>query len=87
MKKKLVKLINNERVNSKLVSEKACSTDASDYCVYIDMADCTTDALDHCYKDYAACHEGADDVCTYNYDYSDNCIGVGVEDTESEFQN
>ena len=42
MSKKVIKLINNERVNAKIASQKACSGGATDICVYQDNADCAT---------------------------------------------
>ena len=39
---------------------------------------CTTYAYDVCGKDYAACYDGADDVC-YNIDTT-VCYGPGAED-------
>ena len=82
MSKKMIRLINNERINTKIASQKACSTGADDHCVYEDNAHCTTYAYDYCHKDYAACRNGADDVCYANYDYT-VCVGPGTEDSES----
>ena len=39
---------------------------------------CTTYAYDVCGKDYAACYDGADDVCSYTD--TTVCFGPGVED-------
>ena len=82
MSKKFIKLINNERVNANITSQKACSGGATDICTYDDNAHCTNYALDVCDKDYAACRNGADDVCGAYYDYS-VCVGPGVEDSQS----
>ena len=79
---KIIKLINNERIDQKIISAKACEYPyaASDYCVSnaYDYAHCTTYAQDLCGKDYAACYDGADDICS-NIDTT-VCNGPGVED-------
>ena len=83
MTKKIIKLINNERLNTQFASKKACEdSTATDVCTSIDAAHCTTYAYDYCSKDYAACYAGADDTCSY---YSDHtvCNGPGAEDNES----
>ena len=82
--KKFIKLVNNERINSKIQSQKAtayCSVGAEDHCGEFDQAACTAYALDKCAKyDLAACVEGAHDYCeTYNYD-TKACFGVGQID-------
>lgn len=82
MSKKLIKLINDERLNAKITSAKAdCSGGAVDICTVsnYDNADCSTYAYDKCGKDYSACYDGADDVCT-NVDADTPCSGAGVED-------
>ena len=86
MSKKLIKLINNERSNAKVLSKKAydhayCDSTSSDTCVYIDNAACSVYATDECNKDYAACMEGAWDVCE-NYRDTDLCIGAGTMDAD-----
>ena len=82
MKKKLITLINNERTNIAINSAKAqdlCTVGAEDTCyTNVDHAHCTTYAYDYCGKDYAACYDGADDVC-YNTDTT-VCSGAGAED-------
>ena len=82
MKKKLITLINNERTNIAINSAKAqdlCTVGAEDACyTNVDHAHCTTYAYDYCGKDYAACYDGADDVC-YNTDTT-VCFGPGAED-------
>ena len=82
MKKKLISLINNERTNIAIHSAKAsgnCTVGAEDTC-YTDEnhAQCTTYAYDVCGKDYAACYDGADDVCYYTD--TTVCFGPGAED-------
>ena len=82
MKKKLISLINNERTNIAINSAKAqdhCTVGAEDTCYTNENhAHCTTYAYDYCGKDYAACYDGADDVC-YNIDTT-VCYGPGAED-------
>lgn len=92
MSKKLIKLINNERINLSIKSQKAvelddnahCKDDSVDICTYIDNAACSTYATDECSKDYAACMEGAWDICTAVYRDTDLCIGAGVTDIEEK---
>ena len=82
MKKKLISLINNERKNIAINSAKAsygCTDGATDYSYTgVNHAFCTTYAYDVCGKDYAACFDGADDVCSYTD--TTVCFGPGVED-------
>ena len=90
MSKKLIKLINNERINLSIKSQKAvepddnahCKDDSVDICVYVDNAACSIYANDQCGKDYAACMEGAWDLCTAVAKDVDLCIGAGVADIE-----
>ena len=90
MSKKLIKLINNERMNLSIKSQKAvednaiCKPDSEDICTYIDNAACSVYATDKCGKDYAACMEGAWDICTAVYRDTDLCIGAGVSDIEEK---
>ena len=79
MKKRFIKLINDEKLSKKLTSAKACTEGARDYCpVPEDYADCTTYALDSCRKeDHAACYDGADDTCSIDHTV---CFGPGAED-------
>lgn len=80
--KKTVKLINNERINYAILSNKAngCIGGALDICDRIDVSKCDTYAYDYCTKeDRASCDAGAKDICTYDYD-SHNCSGPGAED-------
>ena len=82
--KRFIKLINNERINSRIQSKKAdatCSVGADDYCGQYDQAACTAYALDKCARyDLAACVEGAHDYCeSYTYD-TEACVGPGVTD-------
>lgn len=88
MSKMFIKLINNERTNLSIKSQKAaednafCKADSVDTCAHIDNAACSTYANDQCGKDYAACMEGAWDICTAVEKDIDLCIGAGVADIE-----
>ncbi len=77
MKKRFIKLINDERQRAELKPSKGCAS-AYDVCQEIDSAHCSSYAYDECRKDYRACSKGADDVC----DYVDRgyCSGEGAED-------
>jgi len=79
--KKTVKLINNERLCSKVASEKACDATSIDSCLYEDHAECVVYAEDTCRKDHAGCFEGAHDVC-YSYRDTDLCFGAGESDID-----
>lgn len=72
--KKFIKLINSERVNSKLVPSKACDAMSQDECTYLDNAHCAVNSYDVCEKDLAACYNKGYDYCTTTYD-TDACIG------------
>jgi len=74
--KKILKLVNNERKNKKVMSIKAVGCDATsvDFCEIEDFAGCVIYAFDTCNKDYAGCMEGADDYCNVNYDLH-ACVG------------
>ena len=78
---KVIKLINNERINAKVHSAKGCISGANDVCTTTnyDNAYCMTYAVDHCGKDYTACREGAHDICTY-IDEDRPCSGAGTFD-------
>lgn len=72
---KVIKLINNERVNANLVSSKACDTTSEDTCYQLDNAMCTINSYDVCTKDLAACYNKGYDYCTPTVDDTDACIG------------
>ena len=74
--KKKINLINNERLNSKIVGAKACVSGATDICSQ-DFAECTTYAYDVCTKDHAGCFDGAHDTCSID---TTTCFGPGAED-------
>ena len=75
MKTKYIKLINNERINQKVISSKACDATSDDVCFVEnhDYAECTVNSFDECYKDYAGCFENGYDSC--NTDYA-TCSGI-----------
>lgn len=79
--KKIVKLINNERMNRKITASKACESDptATDICQKKDYADCTVYAFDACVKDHAGCTQYATDYCDPVRDLS-ACSGVNETD-------
>ena len=81
MKKKTIKLVNNERIATKISSVKACATTSYDVCGVdgYDVATCHTYAFDECGKDYQYCSEGADDICVY-IDRGSVCSGAGTVD-------
>ena len=74
-----IKLINNERLNSKIISTKACATDSHDVCTSgLDLYKCMSYAYDHCNKDYASCSFNAYDLCQ-SKDMT-ACSGAGESD-------
>lgn len=81
--KKIIKLINNERMNNRVTSAKAsgssCTGTATDFCSSIDNAFCSVGAVDLCVKDYAACTRQAVDYCAPEYDLQ-ACMGYGATD-------
>lgn len=78
MKKRMIKLINDERTRASLTAQKGCGTISTDRCYSEDLATCTTYAYDQCDKDYAACIKGARDICTTDHA---GCVGNGVIDS------
>lgn len=81
MEKKIIKLINSERLNTRIASEKSavCYNGGKDICTWIDNAACYNYAFDSCGKDYRACSDGADDYCSY-IDNNTPCSGAGQDD-------
>lgn len=57
---KILKLVNNEYKSRLIAVSKACQNDS---CQHIDRAFCTTNAIDVCKYDYAACFNQGIDVC------------------------
>ena len=47
MSKKLIKLINGERINTRIASQKACTENATDICTHEDNAECAAFAYDY----------------------------------------
>lgn len=92
--KKVIKLINDERKNAQILSQKAtnciwddycgdpsadhCDASSEDDCLYIDAAHCSLYSEDICLKDHKACSFSQIDHC----DYVDTsvCIGANAED-------
>lgn len=65
--KKIIKLINDERINVKIQSSKSCDTISYDLCAVYDGTSCASYSYDKCNKDYAACTGGATDTCEKDY--------------------
>ena len=67
--KKTIKLVNNERINAKIASIKACDATSYDVCTVLneDNAECKQYSYDRCGKDYALCYSNGYDLC-YNID-------------------
>ncbi len=66
--KRMIKLINDERIKAGLASQKGCTVGATDTCYSFDQADCTAKAYDACEKDYAGCSgEETNDICSVDY--------------------
>ena len=71
--RKIIKLINNERMNATILSKKAandyafCESDSVDVCTAIDYVACTAYATDECNKDYAGCTTEAWDICDRDF--------------------
>jgi len=79
MKKKMLKLINNEITKNSLSPSKACTDGSTDICNNIDYSSCATHSVDYCIKlDRADCSNYADDQC-YE-DYGNECSGYGSTD-------
>lgn len=69
--KRIIRLINNERMGRNKISVKACDATSNDVCAVEDNAACTVYSYDLCVKDYAGCKN-------YSVDY---CSGPNGEDT------
>lgn len=85
--KRIIKLINNERTNAKLLSKKACTANINDYCVITnhDRYHCDQYSTDICNKDQAACTNGAIDNCLSFFFDTTKCDGKGAEDYKSDY--
>lgn len=62
-KQKIIKLINNERMNRSVKSIIACDSTSTDFCQTIDAAVCTISSYDLCVKDYKGCTNNSTDYC------------------------
>ena len=77
MKKKRIKLINNEITKIRLKSAKACDAISTDTCEEEDNGNCYILAVDTCVKDYTGCSYQANDDCRYDYS---TCSGPNTYD-------
>lgn len=67
--KKIIKLINDECTNAKVVSVKGCDSNSTDHCYSDDHAECQVYSVDICaVKDLAACYYHSQDVCAFELD-------------------
>ena len=79
--KKMIKLINDERVNAKAVSAKSCDETSQDYCYSGDFAECQVYSFDVCgTKDLAACYSHSQDVCIGEMDVT-VCVSYAADYT------
>ncbi len=77
--KKMIRLINNERVGARAISAKGCDSSSTDHCYYEDNAQCQVYSIDICStKDLAGCYSHAEDVCSGELDIA-ACV-YGNED-------
>lgn len=78
--RKIIKLINSERINRRIESSKACDTSSQDVCAMenYDLAQCTISSYDLCVKDYVGCTNNTVDYCggSNGWDYSANCTEI-----------
>jgi len=66
--KKTIKLVNDERLNTRVISSKSCET-GTDHCYSVDNAECSTFSIDVCaIKDFAACYNWSTDICALEED-------------------
>ncbi len=68
--KKIIRLINNERMNRRIESSKACDATSTDVCAEKDNASCTISSYDLCIKDYKSCTNNSIDFCSSTKDFS-----------------
>ena len=61
--KKIIKLINNEKIARKISSTKACDRHSDDICYEKDYASCTVYSIDICTLDYKGCTNNSTDYC------------------------
>lgn len=81
--RKFIKLVNNERMNRRITSEKAntCIGTNQDVCASqsYDYAHCEVGSYDLCVKDFAACVNNSIDYCNGERDVH-ACIGFNSTD-------
>ena len=77
---KVIKLINNERINRRIAAIKACDSSSTDICANVkyDFAQCTISSYDLCVKDYVGCTNNTVDYCggSNGWDFSANCTEI-----------
>ena len=62
--KKIIKLINDERLKTTAMSGKSCDSGSTDHCYSQDQSECVIHSIDICVvKDSAGCYIGSEDVC------------------------
>lgn len=71
--KRIIKMINNERLNVKRHPQKACDSGSYDFCTNIDNASCVINSYDYCQKDLAPCVSNSYDKCTIDICTNDTC--------------
>ena len=77
----MIKMINSERINTRIASIKGCDIPQNDHCYAGDIGECTDHALDICaIKDLASCTGYAEDVCLLQKDYFE-CNGNEMDYT------
>lgn len=71
---RLLKLINDERRLTSILSQKGCAGGPDlDYCSKVDQTHCTYTAYDSCNYDYSSCNTGGYDLCHIaDYGYCSN---------------
>ena len=67
--KKIVKLINDERLNPKAISGKGCDESSTDHCYSFVEGHCAVQSIDICaIKDWESCTNNSQDVCLLTSD-------------------
>ena len=68
--KKIIRLINNEQMNRKVISSKGCDDSSYDWCLIQDYGHCVVNAYDSCIsKDFKYCHHSSKDYCSIDGDF------------------
>ena len=65
MKKRVIKLINNERLSTNIASVPTCDDTSINNCERLDLALCTVNSYDACGKDFYSCSADKTDYCYY----------------------